>query len=413
MLEKQQAIACRTVLWPRTATLRKQALRTNHRMKRHQQNRQGSGFTLIELLVVIGIIAILAALLLPAFGKAKMQAKRANCVNNLQQIGVAFHSFAHDHQGKFPMHVPINEGGTLTSRLGTNGVPEEIAPAYRHLQALSNELVTPKILICPADERTEAKRFAVLQNENVSYLVAVNALLGKSTAVLSGDRNIAAATATGILQTSTDENPHVRWTDEIHRAQGNLLFADGHVEKQNSKTLQASFSQADAASVIALPNPGVTLPVPTSIPAQVDRSPKPSQPPQPLQSLAPRATAKTPPVNMPRPDNMIPIHPSHVGVNPVKQTPLEIVKQVETKPPEKVITNTPSRAVMATVATPGEHESPLSPFDQGLVDFLQMIITRGYLLLLLLLLLLLAIATWRTWKRWQERRGRKMPMKGD
>ena len=384
-------------------TMASAVLRTNHHMKRQRHNRQGSGFTLIELLVVISIIAILAALLLPALGKAKMQAKRANCVNNLQQIGVAFHSFAHDHNGKFPMHVTTSDGGTLASALGTNGVPAEIAPAYRHLQALSNELVTPKILICPADERTAAEKFAKLQNENVSYLVAVNAPLGKSTAVLSGDRNIVAATATGILQTSTDENPHVRWTDEIHHAQGNLLFADGHVEKQNSKTLQASFSQADAPGVIALPKAGVTRPVPTSMPAQVDT---------PLQPLAPRATAKTPPVNMPRPDNMIPIHPAYAAVNSLKQTPLETVKPVETKPPEKVVTNTPSRAAVAVTASNAQ-ETPLSPFDQELVNFLQMIITRGYLLLLLLLLLLLAIASWRLWKRWQERRRKNMPMKGE
>ena len=64
-------------------------------MKRHQQNRQENGFTLLELLLVIAIIAVLAALLLPSLGRAKLQAMRANCVNNLQQLGIAFHSFAH------------------------------------------------------------------------------------------------------------------------------------------------------------------------------------------------------------------------------------------------------------------------------------------------------------------------------
>ncbi len=373
-------------------------------MKWHRQIQRGGAFTLIELLVVISILAILAALLLPTLGKAKLQAKRANCVSNLQQLGIAFHSFAHDHNGKFPMHVSTNDGGTLISALGTNGVPNEIAPAYRHLQALSNELVTPKILICPADTRTAAEKFAKLQNENVSYLVAVNAPLGKSTAVLSGDRNIVAATATGILQTSLDENPHVRWTDEIHRGQGNLLFADGHVEKQNSKTLQASFAKSGAPSVIALPKAGVMHPVPTSRPVQPDRPP---------QTFSPLATDRKPPGNTSRTNNATPNRPAPVGGSTLNQTAIASITPAATKSPEKVVTNLPPPVTAASVRVPSTTESPLSPFDQGLVDFLQMIITRGYLLLLLLLLLLLAIASWRTWKRWQERRGRKHGMEID
>lgn len=222
-------------------------------MRAGQETFCARAFSLIELLCVIAIIAVLAALLLPAVSRAKIQATRLQCVNNLHEAGVGFQSFAHDHNGQFPMTVPISAGGSLEFVQNASLITGQFYFGYRHFQALSNELVTPKIVVCPADTRQAGTNFATLRNENVSYFVGVNAEPGQSTSILAGDRNITNDFAGAVSSIQFGPNSGLRWTRELHMFKGNLLFADGHVEEKNTPELTPVRNQVPPVATLVMP----------------------------------------------------------------------------------------------------------------------------------------------------------------
>src|SRR5947207_11040145 len=74
-----------------------------------------SAFTLIELLVVIAIISLLAAILFPVFARARENARKSSCANNLKQIAVSIQQYLQDYDECYPPDgVTVQSGWTLT-----------------------------------------------------------------------------------------------------------------------------------------------------------------------------------------------------------------------------------------------------------------------------------------------------------
>ena len=149
--------------------------------------------------------------------------------------------------GHNPMAVSTNKHGT--KELAADG-----ANLFMHFVVMSNELNTPKILVCPEDNRTAAPSFKNLRNANISYFVGLDADETKPQMLLTGDRNVTNGVAPrrGILELRPDRS--AGWTEAIHNKNGNVGLADGSVQQLTTARLNSAIRvTGDATNRIALP----------------------------------------------------------------------------------------------------------------------------------------------------------------
>ncbi len=123
------------------------------------RNRRPGGFTMVELLVVIAITALLASLLLPALAAARDSGRRANCLSNLRQIGLAIHLYSSDCDGQIPYGPKAPPFTSPASFYPSTGAPTSLlslqngAPVALGLLLRFYLADTPRALFCPGSDQ--------------------------------------------------------------------------------------------------------------------------------------------------------------------------------------------------------------------------------------------------------------------
>jgi hypothetical protein len=159
---------------------------------------------------------------------------------------------SNDNEHHFPWKVDWIEGGSM------NG-PEWID----HFRACSNELATPKVLLCPSqkDKTLAPDWFNIAGYDNVSYFAGLTAADENSQSLLSGDSNILGGGGGADPYWVGLQSIDGFWENNVHVKRGHLVLSDGSVRMTTSKNLQEQIASSLSAGStnVTLSKPQGTL----------------------------------------------------------------------------------------------------------------------------------------------------------
>lgn len=185
-------------------------------------------FTLIELLVVIAIIALLAAILFPVFARARENARKTNCANNVKQIGLAILQYAQDNDEILP---PV-------------AYEDDAGDDYQWPQLIAPYLKSAQVLRCPSDSRSKIISYGLNEAAFVDWEddpadppLSLAAFRRPAQTVMAGDVGTQDDFTTPIPDSLKMVEPDDDLDDDVdgrpaarHLEFVNLTFMDGHAK---------------------------------------------------------------------------------------------------------------------------------------------------------------------------------------